>query len=204
MQDEKNIVVFRDVIYLDGDLWRIVRDELLDKDKLTDSVNLTRYPIFERRNNGAIVPYNYLSKHVSKILFFDVTEASDIEKRELCEKYGTTIHELPIPTKSVSQYLTLLPVLSDEFKSLNKSERDTLGNDFAYVEYRDGGLRVTKCIMSPRGAGIPNNVYLNIDFSKLPLELEDKIMPAVSHMVLNEKGYYDKLETTSETKEYGK
>ena len=61
MADEKNIVVFRDVVYLDGDLWRVVKNELINKDNLTDTFCITKYPLYERKSNGAVAPNNLLS-----------------------------------------------------------------------------------------------------------------------------------------------
>lgn len=198
-------VELKDVVYLDKNLWSKIKYELLalEKGENIEGVNLSTFPLYERKPNGTIALNNLITKRPNTILFYDVSDASTLEKEEISKKYDTSIYELPVPIKKVSAYMALLPVLSSEYKSLTADELKMLGSDYRIIEYREGGLKVSKCIISPRGESIPDNLYLKVDFSKMSRELEDKILPILVHVGLNEYGYYNVLDTTIDVKNYG-
>lgn len=206
MDNNKNYIIFKDVIYLDGDLWRYIKEELLLKEKnlCGNGISLTSYPIYQKKPNGEMVPNGFLSKKPSAVYFFDVTEANDETKEQIKTKYDVEIHELPVPTRKVSQYMALLPVTSNIYAKgvLTQEEMNALGHEYMLVENRGESYKVTKCILSRLQIRLNHEVYLKIDFSRLSNELENKVLPEVCHLVINENGYYDEINVEEDVKRY--
>ena len=214
---ENNTVIFREVIYLDTNLWKKIKYEIMAKNdgKRLNNMDITSYPLYERKPNGQVVPNELISRKSNPILYFDVTTAPEMIKRDLEIKYGVNIIELPVTKRKVRNYCALLPVFSKSYsgitpegkaadisETLTLEEKSEIGRDFVLVENKDNGLKISSCIISPRGEHIPDNVYLRVDFSTINRTIEDKIMNDLIHVVINKNGLYSVIDVSEETKKY--